>query len=104
VSAASDIGRITPVAADLAVIQEPPTLCESRNPSFSAVAERIDQLIARVRRLRDLAIEHEDNARAPIQTAALLIEADLKRLLLLMKRLNEDFGAPYRRRRSHRGL
>lgn len=70
-------------------------MCEAGCPSFSAVAERIDQLIARVRRLRDLASEHEDNnARTSIQNSALLIEADLKRLLLLMKRLIEEGGTP----------
>jgi hypothetical protein len=65
----------------------------SDNRSFSAIAGRIDQLIERVRRLRDLASENEnENARASIQNSALLIEADLKRLLRLMERLSKEGG------------
>lgn len=93
VSAANDMGRITTVAANLAIISAPQTMCErsSDYPSFSAVAERIDQLIERVRRLRDLASEHEnENSRTSIQNSALLIEADLNRLRRLMKRLSEE--------------
>lgn len=67
----------------------------SDNPSFSAIAERIGQLIERVRHLRDLANEYEnENARGSIRNSALLIEADLKRLLRLMERLSKEGGTP----------